>query len=62
MSKTDKRAIKDFVDRWRNAEGNEVGGGVPFDVRLSPEPFASEEEACDFAEAAARDVIDGLCE
>ena len=26
------------------------------------EAFASEAEACDFAEAAARDVIDGLCE
>ena len=37
---------------------NEVGG-VPFDVRLSPEPFASEAEACDFADAAAKDVIDG---
>ena len=61
VSKTDKRAIKDFVDRWQNAEGNEVEG-APFDVRLSPEPFASEAEACDFAEAAARDVIDGLCE
>ena len=26
------------------------------------EAFASEAEVCDFAEAAARDVIDGLCE
>lgn len=26
---------------------------------LYPEPFASEAEACDFADAAARDVIDG---
>ena len=26
------------------------------------EAFASEAEACDFAEVAARDVIDGLCE
>ena len=24
-------------------------------------PFASEAEACDFADAAARDAIDGLC-
>lgn len=23
MSKTDKRAIKDFVGRWQRAEGNE---------------------------------------
>lgn len=29
---------------------------------LYPAPFASEAEACDFAEAATRDVIDGLCE
>lgn len=26
------------------------------------EAFASEVEACDFAEAAAKDAIDGLCE
>ena len=45
-------AVNVFVRKF-----NEVGGGVPFDVRLSPEPFASEAEACDFADAAARDVI-----
>lgn len=46
-------AVNVFVRKF-----NEVGG-FPFDVRLSPEPFASEAEACDFADAAARDVIDG---
>lgn len=45
-------AVNVFVRKF-----NEVGGGFPFDVRLSPEPFVSEAEACDFADAAARDVI-----
>ena len=44
-------AVNVFVRKF-----NEVGG-FPFDVRLSSEPFASEAEACDFADAAARDVI-----
>lgn len=46
-------AVNVFVRKF-----NEVGG-FPFDVRLSPEPFSSEAEACDFADTAARDVIDG---
>ena len=44
-------AVNVFVRKF-----NEVGG-FPFDVRLSSEPFASEAEACDFADAAARDAI-----
>lgn len=44
-------AVNVFVRKF-----NEVGG-FPFDVRLSPEPFASEAEACNFVDAAARDVI-----
>ena len=50
---TPSAAVKVFVRRFNEC------GGFPFDVRLSPEPFASEAEACDFADAAARDVIDG---
>lgn len=45
-------AINIFVRKF-----NEMGG-FPFDVRLTAEPFASEHEACDFADAMAKDMID----
>lgn len=35
MSKTDKRAIKDFVDRWRKAEGNEQREANSFWIELA---------------------------
>ncbi len=44
-------AINIFVRKF-----NETGG-FPFDVRLNSEPFANEAEACDFADAMARDIV-----
>ena len=35
MSKTDKRAIKDFVDRWQKAEGNEQREANSFWIELA---------------------------
>ena len=35
VSKTDKRAIKDFVDRWQRAEGNEQREANSFWIELA---------------------------
>ena len=35
VSKTDKRVIKDFVDRWQRAEGNEQREANSFWIELA---------------------------
>lgn len=45
-------AINIFVRKF-----NDVGG-FPFDVRVTPEPFKTEKEACDFADDLSKDLID----
>ncbi len=49
---TPSAAINIFVKRFNEA------GGFPFDVRLAPEPFVNEREACDFVDAIAMETID----
>ncbi len=49
---TPSAAISVFVKKFNEC------GGFPFDVRMAPEPFAQESEACDFADDVSKEMID----
>lgn len=48
---TTSAAISVFVKKFNEC------GGFPFDVRLAPEPFTNEKDACDFTNDIAWEMI-----